>query len=266
MPDAKTPPVVSTADVLAVLPAFVRLSDSADVRDAIVAGLTAILLRYQALSGYSASQCDIATAEGIYLDGLCEDRDVYRQAGEADDPLRARALTTPDLVTPTAILAAANTILAKYTPIQAEYAESVLDRWYVQDGTARWHSFIGANPQYLRRLYADDAAANGGAVRPNARIGGAWTFGDRLGRYFILRVPVLTGLADAHAFVLRGPGGTFMGDGKNAGGLEAKGSLGLFVYQNPSTALTVYGAIASAINRIKGHSIRWQLIADSRLT
>jgi hypothetical protein len=258
------PPVTSEADVLAVLPAFVRQRDSAEVRDAILAGLTAILVRYQELTRYAASQCDLLTATGIYLEGLCEDREVFKQPGESDDALRARALTTPDLVTPAAILAAANTILARYTPVEAEYGESVLDRWYVQDGTARWHSFIGANPQYLRRLYADDAVANGGFVRPNARMGGAWAFGDRIGRYFVLRVPVLTGLTKSHACILRGPGGTFVGDGKNASGLEARGRMGLFTFESPNTALGVYGAIASAINRIKGHSIRWQLIADKQ--
>ncbi len=39
--------------------------------------------------------------------------------------------TVPTLVTPAAILAAANAILGAYTAVQAQYAESILDRWYV---------------------------------------------------------------------------------------------------------------------------------------
>jgi hypothetical protein len=256
-----------------VLPAFVRRSDSAPVRDALFAALTEILLRYQELSGYAAAQCDIARATGPYLDGLCEDRGIFRQLGERDDALRARALTTPDLVTPAAIVAAANAILARHTPIQAQYAESILDRWYVQNGSARWHSFVGANPQYRVRLYPEDASANGGFVRPNSRIGGAWAFADRVGRYFVLRVPVLTGLGAAHGFVLAQPWpnsqaspGAFVADGTNQGGTEAKGRIGWWVYRDATSALSVYQAIANAVGRIRAHSVRWALYADPHLT
>ena len=255
MPDSPPTP----AAVLAVLPAFVRKSDSAEVRDALVAALTAILLRYEELTGYSADQCDIATGVGVYLEGLCEDRGIIKQQGETDDQLRARALTTPDLVTPAAILAAANTILASYTAIQAQYCESVLDRWFVQKGGASWNSFVGANPRYLARLYPEDAAANGGFLRPNSRVGGAWAFGNSLGRYFILRVPVLDGLSQSHAFVATGPGGFFASRG-------SPDPTNAFVYLAPTTALTAYQFIASAVNRIRGHSMRWLLSVDPNLT
>ncbi|MGH7298102.1 MAG: hypothetical protein ACRELB_24395, partial [Polyangiaceae bacterium] len=101
---------VTSADVLAVLPAFVRQSDTAPVRDALAAALACILVRYRELSAYSAQQCDITRATGIYLESLCNEHGVYKQDGENDDALRARALTTPNLVTPQAILAAANAV------------------------------------------------------------------------------------------------------------------------------------------------------------
>jgi hypothetical protein len=241
------------------------------VRDALAAALVEILARYRQLSAYAAAQCDITRATGIYLESLCAERGVYKQDGESDDALRARGLTTPDLVTPEAILAAANTILALYTTVRAQYAESALDRWFVHDGTASWHSFVGAQPQYFARLYPADAAANGGFVRPNSEIGGAWAFADQVGRFFVLRVPVLTGLGDAHAFVagdLSAPadGRSFAADGSNVSGAESSGKLGMFVYASPSTALAAYQAIVNAVSRIKGQSIRWALVADPRLT
>jgi hypothetical protein len=262
---------VAQVDVLAVLPAFVRQSDSAPVRDALAAALVEILRRYRALSGYAAAQCDITRATGIYLASLCAEHGVFKQDGESDDALRARALTAPELVTPAAILAAANTILALYTSVQAQYAESALDRWFVHDGTAPWHSFVGAQPQYFARLYPADAAANDGLVRPNSEIGGAWAFADRVGRMFVLRVPVLTGLGDAHAFVADGPSAppdarVFIADGSNGSGSEASGQLGMFVYASPSNALAAYQAIVNAVSRIKAHSIRWLLLADPKLT
>jgi hypothetical protein len=261
---------VTDADVLAVLPAFVRRSDSAVVRDALASALVHIIRRYRQLSAYAARQCDITRATGIYLESLCAEHGVYKQTGESDDQLRARALTTPDLVTPEAILAATNTVLALYTTARAQYAESILDRWFVHDGTAGWHSFVGAQAQYLARLYPADAAANGGFVRPNSELGGAWAFGDQVGRFFILRVPVLTGLIDTHAFVasdlLAPPDArSFVGDGSNASGSETSGAIGMFVYQDPSTALAVYQAIVNAITRIKGQSVRWTLLADPKL-
>jgi hypothetical protein len=261
---------VTSDDVLAVLPGFVRQSDAAPVRDALAAALVAIIGRYRQLSAYSSSQCDITRATGIYLESLCREHGVYKQAAETDDQLRARALTAPNLVTPEAILAATNTILAAYTSVQAQYAESALDRWFVQDGSAAWHSFIGAQPQYFSRLYPADAIANGGFLRANSEIGGAWAFADQTGRFFVLRVPVLTGLAQAHNFVAADNAvptdvRCFVADGSNASGSEASGALGMFVYQSPSTALAVYQAIANAVNRIRGHSVRWLLIADSKL-
>jgi hypothetical protein len=261
---------VTAADVLAVLPAFVRQSDTAPVRDALAAALACIVARYRTLSGYAAKQCDITRATGIYLESLCREHGVYKQAGESDDQLRARALTAPELVTPAAILAAANTILGRYTHVGAQYAESVLDRWFVHGHVAWWHSFIGAQPQYPARLYPGDAAANGGFFRPSSKIGGAWVFGDMVGRCFVLRVPVLTGLAAAHTFIsgdLTAPADTrsFVADGSNTAGSEAKGRVGMFIYQSPSTALAVYQAIVNAVNRVKGHSVRWILLADPKL-
>jgi hypothetical protein len=261
---------VRRSDVLAVLPAFVRRSDSAPVRDALAAALVEILSRYRQLSAYAAAQCDITRATGIYLQSLCAEHGVFKQDGESDDALRVRALTAPNLVTPTAILAAANAILALYTSARAQYAESALDRWFVQDGSAGWHSFVGAQPQYLARLYPADAAANGGFVRPSSEIGGAWAFADQLGRFFILRVPVLTGLGSAHAFLaadITAPvdARSFVADGSNAGGSEASGQVAMFVYADPSTALAAYQAIVNAVTRIKGQSVRWAMVADPRL-
>jgi hypothetical protein len=112
---------------------------------------------------------------------------------------------------------------------------------------------VGANPQYRRRLYPDDKAINGGFVRPGSRIGGAWAFSDHVGRYFVLRVPVLAGLGRAHAFVPR----AYVFDGGHR--------AGFFVFDGAGSALGVYQAITNAINRIKAHSVRWMLHADPSL-
>jgi hypothetical protein len=176
---------VTSDDVLAVLPAFVRQSDSAPVRDA----LAAALAPYRALSAYSAQQCDITRATGIYLESLCNEHGVYKQDGESDDSLRARALTVPTLVTPAAILAAASAILGAYTPIQAQYAESILDRWYVTDGTLAWHrssarrrsTSRASTPPTRRRTAASFGPTPSSAApgRSPIRSGASSSFGSR---------------------------------------------------------------------------------------
>jgi len=150
--------------VLAVLPAFVRQSDSAPVRDALAAALARILVRYRNLSAYSAQQCDITRATGIYLESLCNEHGVYKQDGESDDSLRARALTVPTLVTPAAVLAAANAILGAYTATEAQYAESILDRWYVTDGTLA----IGIEAESLPAPRASESIGGPDELVPDA--------------------------------------------------------------------------------------------------
>lgn len=200
-----THPVISKADVLAVLPAFWKRDDTAPVRDGLVAALTAIMLAYQTDASYAAAMVDILRAQGTYLDGLGNDRGVPRALGELDPSYRVRLLALPSLVTPTAILAGVNAILAPYTAIKAQYSESVQDRWYVrsaQNIAQGFHSFVWKaasttgqrSPYYLDRLYEDDSAQNGGYVRPQSSPGGARVFKDTIGRFLVLRVPDLSAL------------------------------------------------------------------------
>jgi hypothetical protein len=219
-------------------------------------------------------------------------------------------------VTPASIVAAANAILAPVTSVQAQYFESVLDRLYLTDGTLPWHSFVGTvSPTYFDRLYRDDAGVNGTQV-PNREPGGGWVFGDEIGRYFVLRVPVVgdTDLALAYAgfndflgipIVLfhhhdtlppelggaeagapeldgttvveppqtganfpttAGGRGLFLANGSNTSGAEADGSVATFLWTGATTAVAIYQAIANAVDRIHGQSVRFMIFADPALT
>lgn len=197
-------PVVTTADVLAVLPAFLKPGDPAAVRDGMIAALTAIIVAYQSASGFSSANSDVLRAKGIYLDGLGKDRKVFRAPSELDPSYRARILGIPSMVTPAALVAGVNAILAPFTTVQCQYFESGMDRWYARtkSATTGFHSFVWSRatigsrrcPYYLDRLYQDDAAANGGAFRPNSAPGGARVFSDRIGRFLCFRIPDLSAL------------------------------------------------------------------------
>ncbi len=266
-------PVTSTDDVRAVLPAFLHPDDPAPVRDAIVAALTQILLTYQKRSAYAAAQSDILRAVGRALAEACAERGMLKQTGESDDALRARALTVPSLVTPAAILAAANTILAPYTSVLPQYSEATSDRWFIGGANAArsWHSFlfkkatIPLSPNYPDRLYPEDAALNNGYVRPQSSPGAARIYSDTVGRYFLLRIPDLSPLdvtlAATYAQASVGvavPYRMFIGKG-------ASSSNTTYLRKIAATALSVYEAVVNAVNRVKGASIRWMLLVDPKL-
>lgn len=267
-------PVNSVDDIISILPFFLKSDDSPPVRDAIIAALVSIFLAYQDASSYASAQSDILRAVGLYLDGLGSDRGITRQPSELDESYRTRILSIPNIVTPSAILAAVNSILAPYTSVQAQLFEASLDRWFVFNGTSHL-SFIGTNPIYLDRLYIDDIASNLGQSRPQSRVGGAWTFGDTVGRYFVLRVPLLPETEVQHMFIADGSNTnnqetnssvvSFIADGSNVSGQETTGSDASFCFNLRQSIIDVYTQIVSAVERIKASSIRWQLFADPKL-
>lgn len=264
-------PVSSADEILALFPTFVRNSDPAPVRDALIAALLEIHLEYQRRSEYSAAQSNVLRSTDAFLADFGNQRNVIQAQGEDQEAYRARMLVPQDYVTPKAILAAADSLLAPYTHVKSRYAESILDRWYVHDGGAHaWHSFVFANaetatPLYPDRLYADDAAANDGFVVPQREPMGAMAFTGGGGRTFVLRVPDLSPLDNAFSSVFQEPVvptlrrfGFFIGDG-------SVGQNGAYIRATSSTALRIYQTIVNVIERIKGHSIRWTLYADPRL-
>ena len=258
------PPVQTVDDLIEILPKFMKPSDPPPVRDAILAGLVAMFLTYQFRSDYAVAQSDILRATDFYLDGLASDRNYVRQLFEGDEDFRTRILSIPGLVTPTAIIETVKVLLASYSVIEPQILEASLDRWFATDGLASFHSFIGTSPDYPDRLYPSDLDRNG-VERPNSEPGGSWVFSDELGRYFVLRVPQIPGTENQHMFISTGKG-SFVADGSNTSSQETTDTDASFAFSIRQSALDVYNQIVTAVERIKGHSIRWLLFADPNLT
>ena len=266
--DGNDIPVASIADITAAFPDDVNDPVPAPVRDAIQAGLLAYFAEYQRRASYAAAQSDPLRATDIYIQGLGADDGVFGQANETDANYRARINAPPATVTPAAIIAAANAILAPFTAISARYVEQ-LDGWFVGDGTQTWMNGIydgtqNRTPYYPDRLYSDDAAANGTSI-PARAPGGCRVFGDSLGRYFELRVPDLAALdANVAAVGSSDPTlpattwGLFIGDGTSA--LNTS-----FINVSSDGQYDAYQSIINSVERIKGMSIRWQLFVDPQL-
>lgn len=275
MPETLTP----LEETLDTYPIEVRGEDDAEP-EAIVQAQAAQLENNRVLSSYAADQSNIARATGRYLDGLGEDRDVHRSGDEKDESYRQRVLAVPDVVTPLAIMKAVNAVLAPYTSIKSQYLESIQDRAYLRFSVPPMDSgdpdpgnccaIINDTPNYPARLYPEDEAVNG-AARVQCSPGGMWLFGDRIGRYFVLRVPDLSPLDDnvpamyfENSFA---PGDPVAAALPNRLFLRTTGSdpPKSFLYKNSKPALDVYGAVISAVQAIIGHSIRWKMISDTTL-
>lgn len=249
-------------DVLKLLPGDWKREPDAPVRDAIVAGLTALLQELQAAAGYSAAQADPLRATDRYLTGLADDRGFVPAPGEAQEAFRNRLSDTPALVSYDAVVALVSGLLVSHSAVLPRVFDSVLDRWFVTDGTGAYHSYVGAPPDYPDRLYPHHAAINDGVVLPQSHPTGAWVFGDCIGRYFVVIVPDISPRDSDIALPFNGTvfdGAFYIGDGSS----DLNTSFVLAEFQ---TALTVYQTIVNAVERISGQGIRWQLYADPNLT
>lgn len=259
-------PVSSSDDILAILPSFLKNRDVAPVRDAILQALTAIFLEYQLESEASLAMEDVLRAVGSALEGLAEDRGVFKFDSDTDETLRARLLNAPEIVTPQAIIDVVNQLLSPYTTVEAQYCESVQDRWYIgsdaDKNTRPWHSFVfdkntAGNPEYVDRLYTEYAYLNNGFFRSNSNVGGARVFSDSVGRLFMIRLPDLSGVDQLGGFV----DSSSIVDRFYVGGVGVASAI----RQSGTTVLDLFNTIASTLSRIKGHSIRYVLYMDPKL-
>lgn len=266
LPSGGDLPLRDKDDWLAKLPERVRREEDAPVRDDVAEAAAGILLRYQERSAYAAAQSDGTRATGIYLDGFLSDAGLPRQAGEKDEDARDRLYSPQQVVTPNAVKAAVDSILAAAgMSKRCVVFESVLDRWFVFDGTAPLdgpHSFVtdgtvALDPQYPDRRYN---------LRPDSGPGGAWAFGDHFGRWMIVRVPVVS-LPAFGAFAWRGDDfqvpeqlGFFVTDGTHTAG-DDNG----FVFSGNAEAADVYQAIVNVVERIKGAGIRVTMVIDPKI-
>lgn len=272
IPSAGPLPVDEKADVRETLPDFAQgPEETAPVREAIVSLIAQTQLEWQYNSGYAAAQGDPTRATDEYLDGLGEDRDYKRLPNESNTDYRERIFGAQQIVSPKKIIDVVNNILSPFTNIQAQIFESVLDQLFINDGSVptNYHAFITdaevglpIDPFYPDRYYEEKGYASPG---------GAWVFSNE-GRFFIIRVPQITDIQNEAAFIYdtsETPDVSseylFVGDGSNDFFSEQNGYIGAFTQSLTTTPQNIYDSIVSAVNAIKGHGIRWELMVDPTL-
>lgn len=249
-------PVTEPADVLAEFPRPHRNPQSAPVRDAFAAGWDAGLRAYQNIAARAAAQSDPMRATGEYQRSFAEERGIIPRANESEESVRARLFQATDIVTPNAIRKVINDLLADYTDKECAVHELDLDGWFVHDSTAsEWDSFVGVEPDYPDRYYADRPWLEPPGAIP------AW--GNK--RTFTMRIPPLEENDATVSYLLDDADGIFVGDGTNASGSEADGSVAFSVFVNPQTADDLYRMVVGAVETIKGQGMPWSLIVDPSL-
>jgi hypothetical protein len=270
-------PVNDVSDVLAILPTFLRPDDPAAVRDGILAALTMLCCTIQEWAEYAAAQADALRATGAYEDEIGSERSALRGSLGNED-YRALILSPPDVVSPEAVIAAANAVLKPFTSVQAQYCESWSDRACFFDAT--WGITGGAyngeplcyfydeadtprSPDYADRLYASEGTLNGGTAIANREPGAARFFDyadDVVGRIFFLRVPDLSSVdaQDSPIYNELEPNAFYIGTG-------AAGSYTTYLTNDPTTSSAIYANIVNAVERVRGQSMRWTLFVDVEL-
>lgn len=282
-----TLPIVTSDNVLAILPAYMRATDSAPIRDAIVAALTVMATTYEEAATYAASQRDVIYATGDNLDSLLN---IPRRPGELDEDYRIRGLGFRDVVTPNAMCAAVNSLIA---PLKCYYLEPALDQFFLQgvidDGTdhtanTTWGCFFNVAAQYQDRFYPDDATFNNGLVKLNVNPGAAGLWDNTDGRMFALYIPDLAALNDSIALIWSGikfdpsdldvpeHGGANrpeQGQGQSLGGfgIYPMGFTGTisakqFVYSSSVSETAKYNQIIDVVERIRGAGFQWTLLTQ----
>lgn len=257
-------PVVTAEDVRALLPPEYLQKDDAPVRDALIAAQAAMHVTWHDRIAYAVQQSDFLRATEQYLLEQARDRGFAPGANESEEDFRSRVIADPKLVTRVGIAEAINAILTRIDgEPTCEVSESILDRWYVRStsDTEGWRSFVGRNPNYPDRLYAD-AGLPPEQTRKFAEPGGARVFFNAVGRMLVIRVPdlgVLDGLRGFVASVGREDGFFVRAAGS---GSEEQGA---FLAKDATTGLAIYTSIANTVNSIKGHSVRWVIFIDARL-
>jgi len=241
-------PVTSAADVLIEFPAPQKSPETAPNRDAVAAAFAEGFIAYQNAAERAAAQSDPLRATGNYLKGYAEEHQVVPGQGETETSLRARLFASPFIVTPEAIEATINEVIA---PLTCKISELDLDGWFIHASypgdvgdQAVWDSFVGTEPNYPDRYYDD---------QPSLRVGGCVP-SNNLPRSFHVRIPALQAQDEAYDYI----GDTyFIGDIVGNGGVN--------IYQGQATSEDKYNTIIARVEKIKGQGISWSMVIDPTL-
>jgi hypothetical protein len=150
-------------DALNLLPAWAREPDS-DVRDAMLEAWREMANFIQAKTGHLLGA--VATprhAEGLWLAEWGETYHRPKAAGESEGQYRARLLDQGDVVSPNAIKAAVDALVAEYSPIPPVYQEPATDAIFWAPIEGPWTAFWQPTTVRLWAVYPDNINPTVGA-------------------------------------------------------------------------------------------------------
>lgn len=280
-------------EIQKLLPAYIRQSDDAPIRDALTAALRIMAGAYQDVVSYAAQQSDIIYATDTFLESKGNEKGIPKHANEDIEAYRTRILGLQACVTPEAICAAVDAIIA---PLTCSYIEPDLDQFFAGPDTddANWACFVDVSPQYFDRLYADGYiwAAQFGLSKPHtSNLPPAGYYDNQDGRFFVLFVPDLAGLDNSINIQYNGtkldpsnpavpelggvnfPVTQYDGEGASA----AYGGVGIFpmspglthpenrqfLFSAVNSTNDTYAKIVDIVERLKAGGFRWMMLPQS---
>ena len=145
-------------DLAKLLPAWMR-DKRTDVTNAMLLAWGAMCLYAWAKYGQTTlALVSPRFAAGAWLDEWGNWYKRPRQPGESDGQFRARLLTPPQVVTPSAIRTAIDAIVAEYTPQKAAYLEPAEDAMFCKPLALGWSWACFVQPSN-QRLWGHDPLA-----------------------------------------------------------------------------------------------------------
>lgn len=250
-------PVTTGDDVLLEFALPQRTPAEAPNRDGIAAAFAEGFVAYQNAAERASAQSDPLKATGNYLRGYADEHQIVPVPGESESSIRARMFVSPSIVTPDAIAAVINEVIA---PLVCKISELDLDGWFIHTSypsaggpQSVWDSFVGTEPNYPDRYYAD---------QPDLRVGGCVP-SNNFPRSFHVRIPSLNAQDEAYDYI-----GTRSTEFDQAGNAITTGWFigdNLNIYRDQSTSVDKYNTIIARVEKIKGQGISWSMIVDPSL-
>jgi hypothetical protein len=244
--DRSDRPAPTREALLALAPSWVREAEG-PVRDAVLDALAAQANLTWARVGQALAQAaSPRNAAGVWLDAWGEFLHRPRVAGEGDGPLRARLLTQPDVVTPSAIRGAVERLVAEATAVPAVAMEPAVDAVFAAPVVSTWSCF--AQPA-TARLWPEDPS------RPGERWG-VWST-PVAGALFWVVLPAELAEGEPLAYAEPAPGDA-------AGDSFAAPAAGAWAFAFAATT-SLFDRVIGEVEPRRGGGVAWMMFNDPLL-
>jgi len=252
-PDRNDQILPTLDDAMALLPGWAQRLDS-PVRDALLEAWRAMANMLQAKLGqFIAQTYSPRTAEDTWLDEFGQLLHQPKTGNESEGEYRARLLARGDVVSPNAIKAAVDALVAKVSPIAPVYLEPATDAIFWSDLGSPWTAFWQPVDHRLWADYPDNI---------NPHVGVYWVPDVEYALFWIV-LPGDSGASEPQVYCQPNdegaPGTQWINLFNDPSFVMPVNTEVGFVFANDTPLLE---QIASSVNTIRGGGVTWMAFSD----